>query len=1000
VLATLACASARAADPAGSHAFRSYGADEGLRNQAVTSLAQDRQGFVYVGTEDGLYRFDGERFTRFGAEAGLPSDAITLLHATPEGELWVATQEGLVAWSASGNHASAKNALPGREAIGVASARNGAMLVATTSGFFEKPAQDTKFTAIDGVPRKAGAAWISADGGTEMVAVDGALYERAGHGAWRKRALPAAQSAQAVQAIVRDARGRFWFRGRQMLFRIAGFDGAIEDLGAKLPGAAVQKGELLLDRQGRVWAPSNHGLACFDGDRRLLIDVAHGLPNEWATTTLVDREGNLWVASEGVHRLLGRLAWTSYTRAQGLPSDTVWAEFRDRQGTLWAATNSGVAHGTDAGFVALPEGGKRSFYAFAQSPSGELWIGGNTGEDKTNSLLLRRAGNEHFESVPLDIGTGASTVNSLAFGADGALYVATMAQGLRRIEPEGNKFRVSTVTPPGGTPDEQINQLTRGSDGRLWGASMRGLLMFDGKAWRRFGVKDGLLEMEVETVAAAADGAMWVSYWNQKGLSDVRLDANGALQVHQHTTPPALVEDTIYSSGASRDGGLWLGTAHGIKRWRGGQVERFGVSNGLPGEDAAANAYLGEANGDAWFGMANGLAHFDASEEGGARPAPNSVVTGTENGTGTILAGTDPQVPWRQRALTFHFAALSFSDPSRLQRQVRLLGLEDDWRDTSVGEARYTGLLPGQYHFQVRARLGDGAYGPVTTRVVTILPPWWLTWWFGLLVLAAVVLLARLLLVWNSTKLRKKNVELEAVIAERTRDLQAANEALTEASMVDPLTGLKNRRYLNAFMPAEIAQSLRHRRRMPRDDERAPQNIDLCLFLVDLDHFKSVNDLHGHGAGDEVLRQVGEVLLHSCRASDVVVRWGGEEFLVLARSSDRTLARVLAAQVCQAMRTHPFDLGNAEVLQKTCSVGFTAFPLLPSAPERFSWEEAIELADQCLYAAKHSGRDGWVGACLLDPDHAPGPEIHALPGYGPAHIVTSQGEVGALRWKG
>jgi hypothetical protein len=99
------------------------------------------------------------------------------------------------------------------------------------------------------------------------------------------------------------------------------------------------------------------------------------------------------------------------------------------------------------------------------------------------------------------------------------------------------------------------------------------------------------------------------------------------------------------------------------------------------------------------------------------------------------------------------------------------------------------------------------------------------------------------------------------------------------------------------------------------------------------------------------------------------------------------------------MRTHPFDLGNAEVLQKTCSVGFTAFPLLPSAPERFSWEEAIELADQCLYAAKHSGRDGWVGACLLDPDHAPGPEIHALPGYGPAHIVTSLGEVSALRWK-
>ena len=113
--------------------------------------------------------------------------------------------------------------------------------------------------------------------------------------------------------------------------------------------------------------------------------------------------------------------------------------------------------------------------------------------------------------------------------------------------------------------------------------------------------------------------------------------------------------------------------------------------------------------------------------------------------------------------------------------------------------------------------------------------------------------------------------------------------------------------------------------------------------------------------------------------------------LILARNSDRAQAKVLAAQVCEAIRTHPFDLGNGVVLRKTCSLGFSAFPLLPGDPDKFSWEQAVELADQCLYEAKHGGRDGWVG-CLLDDggsDGAVNGIRRQMPGYGPAWIQTS-----------
>jgi diguanylate cyclase (GGDEF)-like protein len=811
-------------------------------------------------------------------------------------------------------------------------------------------------------------------------------------------ALPHAAVAEAVQSLVQDRGGRIWIRGRQMLLRIDAFGGDVTDLGASLPGAAVQKGELFLDDRNRVWAPTNHGIVCFDGNDRQLIDASHGLPNEWATSVLVDREGSVWVASEGIQQLQGRLAWTSFTRKQGLPSDTVWAITRDREGVLWVATNRGVAHATEAGWVPLRDTQDRSFYAFAQSASGDLWIGGNSGHAGGNTLLYRAHGTTGFRSVALSSAIGPSTINSLAFGPDEALYVATIAHGLHRITGDGGQLTSQAVRLPDGGPDEQVNQLARDGRGRLWAAGMRGLAMFDGRQWHRFGVHDGLLEQQVETVTPVEGQGLWITYWNTDGLTLVRTTATGLISVRHVSKPPVLVADTVYSAGPARHGGLWLGTAMGIKRWQAGRIERFGRADGLPGDDAAANAFLGEANGTAWFGMANGLARFDARGDRGTASAPRAVITAVQDGQARTLAASAAGVEWASRALTFHFAALGFLDPGKIRRQVRLLGFEDAWRDVSVSEARYTGLLPGHYRFQVRARYGDGTFGPMGSRDIDVRPPWWLTWWF--LVVAGVGLLglAALALRWRLARLRTKNAQLEALVDTRTQDLKAAYAALEQASMVDPLTGLKNRRYLSAFMPEEIARCLR-RQRASAADGMHDRNIDLCLLMLDLDHFKSVNDNHGHAAGDAVLRQVGDVLRATCRDSDVVVRWGGEEFVILARNADRNQVQVIATQVCEAIRAHAFDIGGSVVLRMSCSVGATAFPLLPGAPDRFDWEQAIALADRCLYAAKHSGRDGWVACLLADADAQPAAGAHRFQAgpLGDCH-VRSAFSADALAW--
>ncbi|MGH8076257.1 MAG: ligand-binding sensor domain-containing diguanylate cyclase, partial [Lysobacter sp.] len=954
-----------AADAPGIYSFRSYGPDQGLRNQAVTALAQDRVGFLYVGTEDGLFRYDGETFHRLGIAEGLPSDGVSVLHATQQGRLWVALDKGLLAWDGLTRDPRARHVLlPDRVVFGIASTDSGRLLVSTSSGSFEGDARTLK--PVPGVPPKSGAGWLSADGSAGLLTADGNLYRRDATGRWHPRKLPSAVAGEAIQAVVKDAAGRIWLRGWQLLIRLESFDAPEPDLSIRLPGAPVHRGELHLDAAGRVWAPTDRGILVVEGHEHRVIDTERGLPNEWAATVLMDREGSLWVASEGVHRLQGRLAWTSHTRRQGLPSDTVWAVMRDRAGTLWVATQRGIAHATAKGWVSLPIAGDRTFYSFAESASGDLWVGGNSDEAGNNTLLRRPRGSEDFRLVPLTSAPN-STVNSLAFGPDGALYIGTMEHGLHRMTARGAGFSSEAVVIPGGAADEQFNQLARDGRGRLWAAGMRGLAVFDGHRWRRMSVPEGLLEAQVETVLPADADALWVSYWNVNGLTLVRAGDAAPAVVRHVTGPDALVADAIYSTGLDRHGVLWLGTAMGVKRWRQGRIERFGRADGLPSEDAVANAFWADANGDVWFGMANGLAHFAARMDAGVPKPPVALITSVVDGQARPLVATTPAVAWKDRALTFRFAALSFLDETRIRRQVRLLGFEDAWRDTAVSEARYTGLLPGQYRFQVRARYGAGAYGQVATRAVEVLPPWWLTWWFLTLAAVGAVLLAVLAFRWRVARLRRRNLQLEALVAARTRDLLLANAAVEEASMVDPLTGLKNRRYLSAFLPEELARCVRQQR--ANKDQRSVlpgRNTDLCLLLVDLDHFKSVNDSHGHAGGDAVLRQVGQVMRAACRESDVVVRWGGEEFLILARNADRAQAHVLASTVCDAVRSHSFDLGNGVVLSMTCSIGFTAFPLVLGQPDRFGWEEAVDLADQCLYAVKKSGRNGWVGCLVKD----------------------------------
>lgn len=202
------------------------------------------------------------------------------------------------------------------------------------------------------------------------------------------------------------------------------------------------------------------------------------------------------------------------------------------------------------------------------------------------------------------------------------------------------------------------------------------------------------------------------------------------------------------------------------------------------------------------------------------------------------------------------------------------------------------------------------------------------------------------------------------LLIQRNDQLNLAYSRISDLSLTDPLTGLRNRRFLTQVIDGAVAQCLRSYRPSvfgDFDPLLTHSCHDIVFFMLDIDHFKSVNDQHGHATGDSILVQLKDRLRTVTREQDYLVRWGGEEFLVAVRDIDRREAPLIAERLRLCVESAPFPIGKGIELKKTVSIGFAAFPIDQADPTAAGWESAVQIADARLYSAKRSGRNCWVG---------------------------------------
>jgi diguanylate cyclase (GGDEF)-like protein len=319
-------------------------------------------------------------------------------------------------------------------------------------------------------------------------------------------------------------------------------------------------------------------------------------------------------------------------------------------------------------------------------------------------------------------------------------------------------------------------------------------------------------------------------------------------------------------------------------------------------------------------------------------------------------------LPPGSRRCEIEYTALTFLGPERVQFRYQLEGLDPDWVHAGTRRTTYlTTLPPGAYTYRVTACNAAGVYSEEGASLTLIQRPHFYE--TVLFYTACIVGLILLMVAFFAIRLRaaaRREQELLAAVEDRTRELRELADELKDLTLIDPLTGLRNRRYLFETI-TPVMEELEERRAAQRAGEagRTTDRADegMGVLILDLDHFKDVNDAWGHDAGDLVLQNVAHLLRDCVRPTDIAVRWGGEEFLVVLPRTQKLFLTQLAERIRARMAAFPFRLPDGPRLEQTCSVGVVGYPFFEKAEVDVSLNQLISLADMALYRAKEEGRN-------------------------------------------
>lgn len=790
IVALSICTTLQALDPGKAitqYVHEVWQIEQGLPENTVETIVQTRDGYLWLGTQEGLVRFDGVTFTVFNKKntAAFKDNVVESLYEDPDGSLWIGTNGGLNRYK-EGKFTvyTTQDGLSSDRILSITGDREGNVWIATNGGGLVHFSNEkfTTYTTKDGLAAdrlscvyadRKGNVWIGAGQGLNLLKGGKISYYSTEEGLTSK-----------VGAIYEDREGKLWVGtngGGLNLFRGGKFTAYRTADG--LSSDAVRT--IHEDREGNLWIGTNGGgLNRFSNGSFSTFTTADGLSNDGVRSIYEDTEGNLWIGTYGggLNRL-GDGKFTSFTTKEGLANETAYSIYEDRSGAMWIGTLGGGVYrfqnGTFTNYATAQGLSNNNVYAIYEDQQGSLFIGSEGGLD-----LFKDGKFIHYTTKD---GLSNDNVYSLYADREKNLWVGT-GVGLNHFK-DGKFTRYTTAD---GLTNDSVRAIYQDRHSNLWiGTNGGGLNRFKDGRFTHYTTKEGLSNDFVYSIYEDREGVLWIGTYGG-GLNRLK---DGKITIF--TTKEGFFDDVVYSILEDKSGNFWMSCNNGVFQiakkdlndFAAGKAKSirstsYGTHDGLKSRECNGGtqpAAWVTRDGRFWFATMKGICvihpgHIKTNQ----RKPPVLVEKVLADNHLVDQTSGETELSPDKKNLEFHYTALSFAAPGRVMFQYKLEGYDREWIDAGARRAAfYTNIAPGHYSFKVKACNNDGVWNEEGAAFAFHLQPrFYQTFWFYGLCLVAAVAAGSAGYRLRIRQLKAREQQLTLIVEQRTKTLKEQTEEL------------------------------------------------------------------------------------------------------------------------------------------------------------------------------------------------------------------------------
>lgn len=759
-----------------------YTSNEGLPQNRIRALVQSHDGFLWIGTQDGLARFDGAMFEIFNKDntPEMPHNDITSLFEAEDSSLWIGTFNGVVRYK---NRSFIPIPIQTGPVRGIGADPSGTIFIGTMDNgvYTYTNGRVDSITIVQGLVSNSLNILAVDHEGTIWLGISGKGLNVFRNKQWSYYYTGNGFPSNSVRSMCVGSDNTMWIGTENGLVRWKNNSFRTFTEADGLPDNIVPS--VYESESGTLWIGSEDGGLCrLQNGEFTTYRSTEGLSSDYVTAILEDRERNLWVGTfnAGLNQLW-KGKFLNFTPREGLPNRTIASILESRQGDIWIGTGgSGLLRFNGKQFITLPVLGKlvnNSIRAIFEDSKGYLWIGTEDG--------ILRYKNGTFKEYSKKDGLEHTYIRAFAEDHEGSMWVGTIGGGVHRLE--NGKF-VNYRNK--GIPANVIRCLFVDHNGFLWIASNEMVMCWQHGTVKTYTKQDGLPPEPIYDMMEDSSHTLWLGSY---GGGLVRMK-DGAF--FQFTTKQGLFNDVVYRVLEDKREYIWMSGMRGIScvtkqmlnDFADGKIKQlrctgYTTSDGMISSDCAGNSQSAgcrTSDGNLWFPTAEGIVVVNPDSLDGNLPPPPVMIRQVIVNNVDYSRTPDAQVLVGDGKVEFHYSGLSYHVPKKVLFQYKLEGFEKEWR--SVGTRRYayyTNLRPGKYLFRVTACNSDGIWSEEGASFAFELKPYFYQtyWFYGILILAFIALIAGIyrIRVWQ---LLKKENELELRVHERSTQLEAANKEL------------------------------------------------------------------------------------------------------------------------------------------------------------------------------------------------------------------------------